>query len=526
MHIIITLAGHSRRFHEAGYKGPKFMLPVDGTPMISHVVNMFSTTDYFYFILNSEQVKDYPDLPDQLRTLRKRVSIVVIPPHEHGPVWSALQVKDIPPEEPIIVSYCDFFVRWNYSKFLREADGYDAAIPAFRNFHPASFGKTYYAYMRANQTNDMLELREKSNFTAERHKEPASAGIYYFRSQALFQHYAERLMQAGHYDGLKEGYVSLLANPMVRDGLKVRVTEVEKFICLGTPEDYEQYTFWSAYFRTSITTSAPTQNQINLIPMAGKGSRFKQFGYRVGKPLIQVRGKPMIVAACESFPQTTQWIFLPREEDLQKHPLAPALKRFQPECIIIPVDHETSGQAATCLLAAPHLKTDASLFIASCDYETRFSAAAWKTIIEDPSIDGAIWTIRLGGMLAKNPTAFAYCVTAADGNTVERVVEKSTISEHPECDPLVVGSFWFRRTEDFMFAARTAIEKNYNVNGEHYVGNSINLLIERGRKFVIFDIEQWISYGDPFELEVYQYWEEFFATHAQPSDNVAAIGMI
>ena len=84
------------------------------------------------------------------------------------------------------------------------------------------------------------------------------------------------------------------------------------------------------------------------------------------------------------------------------------------------------------------------------------------------------------------------------------------MSKTPEKDPMVVGNFWFRYAGDFIHAAETAIKLNINVNGEHYIANSINILLEQGKKFVIFDIEQWISFGDPFELQVYEYWSDFF----------------
>jgi CTP:phosphocholine cytidylyltransferase-like protein len=34
MNIIITLAGHSRRFKEAGYKVPKFLIEINGKRML------------------------------------------------------------------------------------------------------------------------------------------------------------------------------------------------------------------------------------------------------------------------------------------------------------------------------------------------------------------------------------------------------------------------------------------------------------------------------------------------------------
>ena len=48
------------------------------------------------------------------------------------------------------------------------------------------------------------------------------------------------------------------------------------------------------------------------------------------------------------------------------------------------------------------------------------------------------------------------------------------------------------------------------VNNEYYVGNNINLAIEKKLKFINFNIDQWISLGDPFELQLYEYWNNFF----------------
>ena len=53
--------------------------------------------------------------------------------------------------------------------------------------------------------------------------------------------------------------------------------------------------------------------------MAGKGSRFKDYGYRLSKPMIPVNNKPMVITACESFPQASKWVFLPRLNDYKKY---------------------------------------------------------------------------------------------------------------------------------------------------------------------------------------------------------------
>jgi len=512
MHIIIPMAGHSRRFAKAGLKKPKSLLPVGPTTMIEQVVEMFSPDDDYHFIINKEQASENPQIIEFLEGLAKKSSTVVIASHEEGPIRSVLQVPGISTNAPLIVSYCDFTVTWNYSQFLRHIHDCDAAVPSFQGFHPASFGNTLYAYMRTDGDR-MLELREKENFTKNKIKEHASVGIYYFRSWSLLVDYGKRV-QNDKDNPLSEGYVSQICAKMANDRLRVLIHEVKNFICLGTPEDYEQHQFWWRFYsqigKKDTLDRSKAVKRINLLPMAGSGSRFKEYGYRVAKPLIQVRQQPMVLRASQSMPEADWWIFLPRAEDIEKHPIAPALESLFEEVKVIPVEGPTSGQAATCLLAADLLENDAELTISSCDYESFFDVEGWHQILEDENIDGAIWTYRHKNILIKNPEAFAYCHISDDGFSIKEVVEKKTISATPENDHLVIGTFWFRRAEDFIKGAQTMIEKKITVNNEHYVATSINQLIEENKKFIIFEVDQWISYGDPFEISVLEYWEDYF----------------
>jgi NDP-sugar pyrophosphorylase family protein len=512
VNVIIPMSGQSRRFNDAGYVGPKALLNVGENSMIEHIVNMFDPTFcHYHIIINNDQLDSNSNLISDLKQLALNVEVILIDSHELGPVYSILQVNNINSDEDIIISYCDFIVEWNYLSFLRHAQGNDGCIVSFKGFHPASFGNTYYAYMRVRD-GKMLELREKKSFTNNRSEEHASAGIYYFKNYKIFKEYAEECLIKENKP-LPESYVSLLYNDMVRDKLLVTVYEANKFICLGTPEDYEQYQFWWDFFtkkQKSKIENTLNIKRIGLIPMAGKGSRFQDYGYRVAKPLIKISGTPMVIRTAESIPKQDKWIFLPRQEDIDRHPIEKALKKFNSECVIKPVKFVTTGQAATCILAENYIDNDAELIIASSDYEHRYSSSLWQSILKDKTIDGAIWTYRCRSMALKNPENFAYCRLRDDGLTIDSVVEKQTISDKPHLDPLVVGTFWYRKAEDFKEAAHHLIENNITVNGEHYVGTSINYLIKKGRRFIIFDIEQWISFGDPFELKILEYWGEYF----------------
>ena len=55
-----------------------------------------------------------------------------------------------------------------------------------------------------------------------------------------------------------------------------------------------------------------------VIPMAGNGSRFQQAGFTFPKPLIEVRGKPMIQVVIENLAVDANFIFIVQKPFCQR----------------------------------------------------------------------------------------------------------------------------------------------------------------------------------------------------------------
>ena len=217
----------------------------------------------------------------------------------------------------------------------------------------------------------------------------------------------------------------------------------------------------------------------------------------------------MFLTALQSFPLADHYIFICLKEHLQKYSVESIIRRGYPNSQVITADGVTEGQACTCLLAEDHLRSsDEGLFIASCDYQTIYDKKRYDELRSAPEVDVIIWTFKIGAIKKANPNAFAYC--RLEDNRVVEVVEKRTISDDPYSDPAVVGSFTYRTSELFVLGAKRMIEKNIRVNGEFYVGTSINQLIEGGYNVVHFEVDEFISFGNPFELMLFQYWEDYF----------------
>lgn len=246
-----------------------------------------------------------------------------------------------------------------------------------------------------------------------------------------------------------------------------------------------------------------------LIPLAGAGMRFVQAGYSDPKPLIQVDGLPMIIQAVQHLPKADHYIFLCRNEHLANYPLRQTLEHYYPGCDIVIVDHLTEGQAATCLLAKALIQPDEPLLIGACDNGLLYDQTKWQALMADQSIAAAIFTFRNNVTVQRNPKAYGW-VKVNQQNRVASVSVKVPISTDPIHDHAVVGAFWFRHGQDFINAAEEMIVKNARVNNEFYVDECMNNAVAAGLYVTVFEIDKYICWGTPNDLQTYNYWKEYF----------------
>ena len=68
--------------------------------------------------------------------------------------------------------------------------------------------------------------------------------------------------------------------------------------------------------------------RINLVPMAGEGQRYKDVGFVIPKPFIDVDGMPMVVRACKALPAADKNIFVCREHHIQEYPIKEILEKY------------------------------------------------------------------------------------------------------------------------------------------------------------------------------------------------------
>lgn len=513
MQIVVPMSGFGERFRRAGYKVPKPLIEIDGKPIVAHVIDMFPGESDFIFICNQDHLNEPAYRMEAiLKEYCPTGRIVGIPPHKLGPINAVRQVEHLlDPAQPVVVNYCDFTCYWDwhhFKGFVKES-ACVGAIPAYKGFHPHSLGSTNYAYMRV-MNGWVQDIQEKQPYTNNRMEEYASSGTYYFASaQIMSQAFRDAMEQDLNVGG--EFYVSLAYKPLLTSELPVAVYPLQHFMQWGTPEDVAEYNTWSTAFKRLIAqpTSHPAPRGALVVPMAGLGQRFANEGYVLTKPLIPVSGQPMVAQATHDLPSAEQHVFVLRSDMAGYESVANELKALYPSAIIKTIERVTEGQACTALIGLDALEeatgsANGPVTIGACDNGALYDAAAFDKLANDPSIDVIVWGVRGYTNALRHPKMFGW-IDAQDG--LIRSISVKTPLDNPANDPIVLGTFTFRKPEDFRRALARLIARDGRINGEFYIDSLINDAIELGLRCHLFEVDSYLCWGAPNDLRTFEYWQ-------------------
>jgi dTDP-glucose pyrophosphorylase len=243
---------------------------------------------------------------------------------------------------------------------------------------------------------------------------------------------------------------------------------------------------------TTETTPKWVDTKLNvLIPMAGAGSRFQQAGYTFPKPLIDVKGNPMIQLVVENLNIDANYIYVVQKSHREKYNLDTLLNLITPNCKIVEVDGVTEGAACTALLTKEYINNDSPLFFANSDQFVEWDSNEFMYKMQETNSDGGIVTFK-----ATHPKwSFA---KINENGLVTEVAEKNPIS-----DVATVGYYYWKHGSDFIRYAESMIKKNIRINNEFYVCPVFNEAIEDNKQIRTFNVKGMWGLGTPEDLKYY-----------------------
>lgn len=228
-----------------------------------------------------------------------------------------------------------------------------------------------------------------------------------------------------------------------------------------------------------------------LIPMAGAGSRFEKAGYTFPKPLIEVKGKPMIQVVVENINIDANYIYIVQKSHREKYNLDTLLNLITPNCNIIEVDGITEGAACTALLAKELINNENPLFFANSDQFVEWNSSEFMYKMQESEVDGGIVTFE-----ATHPK-WSFAKIDKNGFVTE-VAEKNPIS-----NLATVGYYYWKNGSEFVKYAENMINNNIRVNNEFYVCPVFNQAIKDKKQIRTFNVEKMWGLGTPEDLDFY-----------------------
>ena len=238
MIFVFPMAGDSRRFAEAGFVTPKFLLAAHGGALFDHAVGSFAAyfkQDRFLFIVRGRAAADYVvERCSRFSILRAEVVDLGKPTlGQADTVRLGIDAAKISDQEPMIVFNIDTF-RPGYRKpdFVNDPDcaGY---VEVFRG---SGEGWSFAAPSESHpdQAVSVLEKRRISPLCC--------TGLYYFRSAGEFRWAFAHPPEPASAAERRERYVAPLYNALIGIGERINIVEIDKsdVIFCGTPNEYEE----------------------------------------------------------------------------------------------------------------------------------------------------------------------------------------------------------------------------------------------------------------------------------------------
>lgn len=239
LHIIMPMAGEGSRFKSQGIETPKPLIKANGVPFfvraLSGVKDNFNLDDVkITCVIQKKHATKY-NLDEEIWK-NVRANIVVINKPTHGAVETCLAAHPfIADNDAILILDCD--LEWhcyNYmsmiAKLLQEnTNTIGGMLLSFESNDPR------YSY--AAVENDVVTRTAEKNVISNN----ALVGAYYFNTANDFFDSAFNLFENNKLSDIKEYYISLLYNYLIKSGKIVKLHKVDSLYSFGTPEELARY---------------------------------------------------------------------------------------------------------------------------------------------------------------------------------------------------------------------------------------------------------------------------------------------
>jgi len=247
-----------------------------------------------------------------------------------------------------------------------------------------------------------------------------------------------------------------------------------------------------------------------IIPMSGVGKRFKDKGYKLPKPFIEISGKPILQHVVEMFPGIEEVLFIVNREHFEDKELKieSRLSRICPHAKIAVIDSHKLGPAWAILQASKDINLVSPVVVNYCDFACTWDFSAFRDELES-DLDGLIATYSGFHPHMLRNTQYAYLKLNDIGNLIE-IQEKLSFTSNPMLEPASSGTYGFRTGQILLNAITKQISSGDSYKNEYYSSLTYKNMIASGHIIRGFEIGKFFQWGTPEDFEDFKIQKDFF----------------
>ncbi len=228
-----------------------------------------------------------------------------------------------------------------------------------------------------------------------------------------------------------------------------------------------------------------TQTLKIVIPTAGWATRMRPQTWSKPKPLVSVAGSSVLDHLLEMFESIptgmeVEYVIIvgPYLGEMQ---IPPYVHEHHPNLKVhFTLQSVMKGQSDALWLARDHLSGPLLVCFSDTLIETDFS------FLSHEKADGIAWVKAV-----PDPRRFGVAEVDDEG-WVTRLIEKPKTKDN---NLVVVGCYYFKNAEDLIASFDEQFRRGATFNGEHFLTDAINIMIEHGLKMRTRKVSVWLDTG-------------------------------